>query len=44
MAMYTSIQKSYLWIVPNGGHLPLEDHADEFTAQATQFLAGRWNQ
>jgi pimeloyl-ACP methyl ester carboxylesterase len=44
MTMYLSIQKSYLWIVPNGGHLPLEDHTDEFTVQATQFLAGRWNQ
>jgi pimeloyl-ACP methyl ester carboxylesterase len=42
MAMYRSIQKSYLWIVPNGSHLLIEDHADEFTVQATQFLAGRW--
>ena len=44
MAMYLSIQKLYLWIVPNGSHLPLEDHEDEFMVQTTQFLAGRWNQ
>ena len=43
MEMYMSIPKSYLWIVPNGGHLPIDDHADEFTIQATQFLSGGWN-
>jgi pimeloyl-ACP methyl ester carboxylesterase len=41
--MYTSIPKSYLWIVPNGGHLPVDDHPDEFTVQATQFLSGGWD-
>ena len=43
MEMYKAIPKSYLWIVPNGGHFPFED-TDEFTVQATQFLSGRWNQ
>jgi pimeloyl-ACP methyl ester carboxylesterase len=41
--MYMSIPKAYLWIVPNGGHLPIDDHADEFAVQATQFLSGGWN-
>jgi pimeloyl-ACP methyl ester carboxylesterase len=43
MEMYTSIPKSYLWIVPNGGHLAIADHVDGFTVQATQFLSGDWN-
>ena len=43
MQMYTSIPKAYLWIVPNGGHVPINAHADEFAAQATQFLSGAWN-
>lgn len=42
--MYRSIPKSYLWIVPNGGHVPIDDHADEFTIRATQFLSGAWKQ
>ena len=42
--MYRSIPKSSLWIVPNGGHVPIDDHADEFTIRATQFLSGAWNQ
>ena len=44
MGMYRSIPKLYLWIVPNGGHLAIADHADEYAIQATQFLSGRWNQ
>jgi pimeloyl-ACP methyl ester carboxylesterase len=40
--MYRSIPKSYLWIVPNGGHVPISDHADEFRKVALEFLAGKW--
>jgi pimeloyl-ACP methyl ester carboxylesterase len=39
--MYTSIPKSYLWIVPNGGHVPLRQHAAEFTRLALEFLSGK---
>jgi pimeloyl-ACP methyl ester carboxylesterase len=43
MEMYRSIPKSYLWIVPNGSHVPIDEHADEFTEQVTEFLSGGWN-
>ena len=40
--MYRSIPRSYLWIVPNGGHVPINEHADEFKKIALEFLADRW--
>ena len=36
--MYRSIPHSQLWIVPNGGHVPLEEHAAEFTRTTIEFL------
>jgi pimeloyl-ACP methyl ester carboxylesterase len=43
MEMYKSIPNAYLWIVPNGSHVPIDEHADEFTEQVTEFLSGGWN-
>lgn len=41
--MYRSIPKSYLWIVPNGGHVPIYgDNEETFVKKATEFLAGNW--
>jgi pimeloyl-ACP methyl ester carboxylesterase len=41
--MYTSIPNAYLWIIPNGGHLPiLDDSAEPFTKTALEFLRGNW--
>ena len=41
--MYQSIPKSYLWIVPNGGHVPLTDDSPENqVAVFLQFLGGEW--
>jgi len=40
--MYRSIPNSYLWIVPNGGHVPIGDHAEEFKRLALEFLGGKW--
>jgi pimeloyl-ACP methyl ester carboxylesterase len=41
--MYRSIPHSYLWIVPNGGHVPIGDHAAEFTTTTLAFLRGDWD-
>jgi len=41
--MYTSIPKSYLWIVPKGGHVPIAAHFEEFVATTMQFLSGDWD-
>lgn len=41
--MYRSIPKSYLWIVPNGGHVPIYGENEEtFTKKAMEFLSGDW--
>jgi pimeloyl-ACP methyl ester carboxylesterase len=41
--MYAAIPQAYLWIVPNGGHVPIRDkHATAFTQIALKFLRGEW--
>lgn len=45
--MYTAIPHSYLWIVPNGGHIPMIFSTDdskraEFLRLAKTFLHGDW--
>jgi pimeloyl-ACP methyl ester carboxylesterase len=41
--MYAAIPRSYLWIIPNGGHGPIfGDMADSFITTATAFLRGEW--
>jgi pimeloyl-ACP methyl ester carboxylesterase len=41
--MYQSIPKSYLWIVPNGGHVPIfGKRALVFSQTALEFLGGSW--
>jgi len=41
--MYNSIPHSYLWIVPNGGHSPINaDNNALFRKLALEFLAGEW--
>ncbi len=42
LEMYRSIPKSYLWIVPAGGHVPIADHDEEFRKVTLEFLAGKW--
>jgi hypothetical protein len=41
--MYQSIPKSFLWIVPNGGHVPIHAMPDEFLRTTLAFLAGKWD-
>jgi pimeloyl-ACP methyl ester carboxylesterase len=43
-SMHDAIQTSWLWVVPNGGHLSLvaEGLSDQFVATATTFLRGDW--
>jgi pimeloyl-ACP methyl ester carboxylesterase len=40
--MYHSIPHAYLWIVPGGGHVPIGEHAAEFTRTTLEFLRGDW--
>ena len=39
---YEAIPRSYLWIVPNGGHVPIGAMADFFATTTTSFLQGEW--
>ena len=41
LEMYRSIPKAQLWIVPNGGHVPISQHAAEFVRVALEFLGGK---
>ena len=42
--MYGAIPHAYLWIVPNGGHIPAyaPKHRDAFVQTALEFLSGAW--
>ena len=40
--MYRSIPSSYLWIVPNGQHVPAFDKPDGFTGPLLDFFGGEW--
>jgi pimeloyl-ACP methyl ester carboxylesterase len=41
--MYRSIPKAFLWIVPNGDHIPiLDERAKPFIQPALEFLRGNW--
>jgi pimeloyl-ACP methyl ester carboxylesterase len=41
--LYRAIPKSYLWVVPNGGHGPVfGDAAAQFASTVMRFLSGAW--
>jgi pimeloyl-ACP methyl ester carboxylesterase len=41
--LHNAIPRSFLWVVPNGGHGPIFGaHAPAFAATATAFLKGQW--
>ena len=41
--LYRAIPKSYLWVVPNGGHGPVfGDAAAQFASTVMRFLSGEW--
>jgi pimeloyl-ACP methyl ester carboxylesterase len=41
--LHAAIPRSFLWVVPNGGHGPIfGPHAPAFVAMATAFLRGEW--
>jgi len=41
--LYRDIPKSYLWVVPNGGHGPIfREAAPRFEETAMSFLRGDW--
>jgi len=43
LEMYRAIPRSYLWVVPNGGHGPIfGDTARPFVETALRFLHGEW--
>lgn len=42
---YQAIPSAYLWIIPNGGHIPIMDkHQTYFMETALEFLQGAWEQ
>ncbi len=42
--VYASIPHSYLWIIPNGGHVPIYDKwQTSFSRTALEFLNGDWD-
>ena len=41
--IYDAIPRAYLWVVPNGTHVPIGGaNAPLFAETALQFLAGAW--
>ena len=40
--VFCSIPHSFLWIIPNGGHVPILRREKEFTEIALEFLSGEW--
>ena len=45
MEMYAAIPRSYLWVIPNGGHGPIfGDLAEPFVETALAFLRGEWQE
>lgn len=44
LEMYAAIPRSYLWIIPNGGHGPIfGDMASHFAENSLSFLRGDWD-
>jgi pimeloyl-ACP methyl ester carboxylesterase len=43
LELYSAIPRSYLWVVPNGGHGPIfGERRAPFVDAASSFLAGAW--
>jgi pimeloyl-ACP methyl ester carboxylesterase len=43
LEMYAAIPRSYLWIIPNGGHVPItSDSIESFITAVLPFLRGDW--
>jgi pimeloyl-ACP methyl ester carboxylesterase len=41
--IYSAIPRAYLWVVPNGDHVPISGpHAAAFARTAMDFLSGSW--
>ncbi len=41
--LYSAIPRSYLWVIPNGGHGPIFGKmADQFVETSLAFLSGEW--
>jgi len=41
--LYTAIPRSYLWVIPNGGHSPIFGNiAVQFSENSLAFLDGKW--
>jgi pimeloyl-ACP methyl ester carboxylesterase len=41
--IYEAVPDAYLWVVPNGGHVPINgQHAPQFAATVLAFLNGDW--
>ena len=44
MEMYQAIPRSYLWIIPNGDHVPIDENPALFTRYGLDFLDEGWDQ
>jgi pimeloyl-ACP methyl ester carboxylesterase len=43
LEMYAAIPRSYLWIIPSGGHVPItSDSIESFITVVVPFLRGDW--
>ena len=42
MELYEAIPRSYLWMIPNGGHGSIFEQKDAFIKTAAAFLRGEW--
>jgi pimeloyl-ACP methyl ester carboxylesterase len=43
--IYDAIPDAFLWVVPNGGHVPIQGpYAPAFTKTVVEFLSGSWQQ
>lgn len=43
--IYHAIPNAYLWVVPNGGHVPIQGpYAPAFAKTVSEFLGGSWEQ
>jgi len=46
--MYRAIPNSYLWVIPDGGHMPdwvfAEAHTGAFAKTVLEFLNGEWGE
>jgi pimeloyl-ACP methyl ester carboxylesterase len=41
VAIYQSLPRAWLWVIPNSGHATLQEHADEFNRKVDEFFRAK---